>query len=81
MNDAILSITRRAAQKPAASFFVELPFPCELLCKSVVETFRFTSQEEAAFASNRTARPLPPFPLSQAVRKRSVLRWLILRCI
>ena len=62
MNDAILSITRRAAQKPAASFPVEFPFPWEMLCKSVAETFRFTSQEEAAFAGSRTARLIAAIP-------------------
>ena len=62
MNDAILTITRRAAQKPAASFSVELPFPWENLCKSAAETFRFTSQEEAAFAGSSTARLIAAIP-------------------
>jgi hypothetical protein len=64
MNDAILTIPRRAAQKPAASFSVELPFPWKLLCKSVAETFRFTSQEETAFAGNRTARLIAAIPFA-----------------
>ncbi|MDR1326450.1 MAG: hypothetical protein LBK00_10485 [Treponema sp.] len=63
MNDAILSITRRAAQKPAAPLSVE-PFPWNLLCKSVAETFRFTSQESTAFANNRTARLVAAIPFA-----------------
>jgi hypothetical protein len=62
MNDAILTITRRAAQKPAATFSVKRPFPWERLCESVAETFRFTGQEQAAFVGNRTAQLIAAIP-------------------
>jgi hypothetical protein len=62
MNDAILTITRRATQKPAVSFFVKFPFPWETLCESVAETFRFTSQEQTAFIGNRTAQLIAAIP-------------------